>query len=97
MKTLDEIKAILRKEFSRLKRDYRVSELFVFGSFARGEATENSDIDVLVAFEETPDLWTFINLKNHLAELLGAPVDLVEKKSLKPRLSSKILDEAMPI
>ncbi|MBC7321195.1 nucleotidyltransferase family protein [bacterium] len=69
----------------------------IFGSYVRGEQREESDIDILVEFEEGAKigLLKFINLENYLSELLGAKIDLVEKLSLKPRLSKHILKEVV--
>lgn len=67
--------------------------LGVFGSRARGAARANSDLDVLVSFApgRTPGLLKFVNLQNHLSDLLGIEVDLVMKQALKPRLGRHIL------
>jgi predicted nucleotidyltransferase len=67
----------------------------VFGSYVRGEADKNSDIDVLVEFSEPIGLFKFIDLEDYLSKLLGAKVDLVTKKALKPRIGSHILEEAV--
>jgi predicted nucleotidyltransferase len=70
-----------------------VRRLGVYGSVARGEAGPDSDVDVLVEFERTPDLFEFSALRDRLAEILGRPVDLATPQGLKPRLRARILDE----
>lgn len=70
-----------------------VRRLGVYGSVARGEAGPESDIDVLVEFETTPDLFEFAALRDRLAEILGRPVDLATPQGLKPRLRARILNE----
>lgn len=70
-----------------------VRRLGVFGSVARGEAGPESDIDVLVEFETTPDLFEFAALRDRLAEILERPVDLATPQGLKPRLRARILNE----
>jgi uncharacterized protein len=95
MKTLDEIKQWLVLNKSALQEDYHVRELGIFGSYVRQEQTENSDIDVLVEFSETPSLLKFVNLENHLSDNLGVKVDLVHKSGLKPRLGERILAEVV--
>ena len=96
-KTLAEMRRALRSELPRLQQQYAVRSLEVFGSFIRGEATENSDLDLLVEFDQTPTLFSFIRLENELSQLLGIKVDLVMKDSLKPLLGARILAEAEAI
>lgn len=70
-----------------------VRRLGVYGSVARGEASPDSDVDVLVEFDHTPDLLEFVALRERLAEMLGCPVDLATPQGLKPRLRDRILHE----
>ena len=93
-KTLEEIRSTLRSVMPRLRQNHRVRSLEIFGSFVRGEATSESDLDVLVEFDVTPTLFSFVRLENELSELLGIKVDLVMKDSLKPVLGARILAEA---
>ena len=81
-----------------LSRRYRVKSLGVFGSYVRGEADEESDIDLLVDLEdESLTLLQFIALENHLSDLLGVKVDLVEKNALKPAIGRHILEEVQAV
>jgi len=80
-----------------LKLKYKVREIGIFGSFARGEQTQKSDIDILVDFEETPDLLWFINMEEYLGEILGAKVDLVRKPVIRKELRDVILNEVKMI
>ena len=79
-----------------LCRRYQVVELSVFGSVARGEAREASDVDLLVTFERDArvTLFTLAELQSDLAALLQRPVDLVPKDGLKPAIRGEILSEA---
>jgi predicted nucleotidyltransferase len=79
-----------------LCRRYGVRELSLFGSMAKGEATENSDIDLLVDFipETFPDLFTIAGMQRELTELLGRKVDLVTKGGLKPLIRDAVLASA---
>lgn len=69
----------------------------LFGSFARGEATSSSDVDLLVEFEPTRSLMDHAALVLDLEELLARRVDLVSVKALKPALRGVILREAVPL
>ena len=63
----------------------------------RGEEKRASDLDVLVEFEVTPSFFRFIELEDHLSQLLGVKVDLVMKRALKPGIGQYILAEAVPV
>ena len=82
-----------------LCRQYRVRELSVFGSAARGEMRPDSDIDLLVEFlpEAEIDLVDHAGLMLDLSRLLGRKVDLVSKNGLKPLIRASVLDEARPL
>ena len=82
-----------------LCRRYRVRELSVFGSAARGEMRPDSDIDLLVEFlpEAEIDLVDHAGLMLDLSRLLGRKVDLVSKNGLKPLIRASVLDEARPL
>ncbi|HEY9646640.1 MAG TPA: nucleotidyltransferase family protein [Chroococcidiopsis sp.] len=95
MKTLEDIKEWLVQHKALLQERYQINELGVFGSYARQEQTETSDVDVLVEFSETPSLLKFISLENYLSDNLGVKVDLVHKTGLKPRLGERILAEVI--
>ncbi len=70
-----------------------VRRLGVYGSVARSEARQDSDVDVLVEFDQTPDLFELAALRERLAEILERPVDLATPQGLKPRLRDRILHE----
>lgn len=85
----EKIKAIK----SEIEEEYNIEELGLFGSYIRGEETENSDIDILIKFksEERFGLVAYCELKNLLSEKLGKKIDSVMKDYLKPHLSKYIL------
>lgn len=88
-----ELRPILRQEFSRLQERYDIDSLGVFGSYVRGEAGPESDLDVLVRFRRCPGLFRFIELENDLSDLLGVRVDLVMADALRPNISRRVLAE----
>ena len=83
-------------QLTALCRRYRVRELSVFGSAARGELRPDSDIDLLVEFlpDAEIDLVDYAGFMLDLANLLGRKVDLVSKKGLKPIIRASVLKEA---
>jgi predicted nucleotidyltransferase len=74
-------------------RENDVSMLGVFGSVAKGEATEQSDIDLLVRFSERKGLLALIRLERILSEALGRKVDLLTESSISPYIRDNILND----
>ncbi len=89
----------IEKKLSLHKRQlcsqFNVSQIGVFGSYARGEQRKGSDIDILVEFSNAPGLLGFIRLENRLEEILGGKVDLVRKKAIRPEFRQAILSEVV--
>ncbi len=85
MKNINEIKEILQKNKVDLMMRYNLKSLALFGSFARDEATEKSDIDILVEFDKPIGL-DFVLLADELEEILGVKVDLVTPNAIKPKM-----------
>ena len=83
----------LRKKILPVLQRYDVVKASVFGSFARGEVQEGSDIDILVEFKGEKSLLDLAGLKIELEELLGRRVDVLTYNSLHPLLKDKILNE----
>jgi len=79
-----------------LCKRYRVVELALFGSAARGELRADSDVDLLVTFEDGArvTLITLVDLQEELSALIRRPVDLVPKGGLKPALRAEVLAQA---
>lgn len=85
MKKLSEIKSLLQVYQPVLKEKYHIKRLGIFGSFARDEADDNSDVDILVEFEKPIGL-DFVLLGDELEDILGVRVDIVTPNSLKPKM-----------
>ena len=94
---LSAIQEILRQYKPQLSERYKVKTLGVFGSYVRKEQSEDSDLDLLVDFDEPPGLLKFIELENFLSDLLHVKVDLVMKSSLKPRIGERIMNEIVAV
>ena len=82
-----------------LSEKYGVVELWVFGSYARGGQKSQSDVDILIEFTEAANvtLIDFIGIENYLNDILGLKVDLVEKSTLKAKISACVLQEVVPV
>lgn len=76
-------------------RQFGAESVALFGSFARGEAGQDSDIDLLIDFNSPPTFEAYMNLKFYLEDLLGRAVDLVPRKTLKPRILPQVEREAI--
>jgi len=87
----------IKKRILPIIKRYGVKRLGIFGSAARGEMKEGSDIDVLVEISKDLSLLDFIGLKQELEEALTIKVDLVEYDMLKPLLRERILEEQVVI
>ena len=96
MRTLNEVKDILKEHKEELRRNYKIKEIGVFGSFARGEQKDRSDIDLLVDFSE-PVGWEFIDLIEYLERILDMKVDLTTPLALKRQIRDSILEELVPV
>jgi predicted nucleotidyltransferase len=99
VKTLEEIKEILKEHKEEVSRKYKVSEIGIFGSFVRGEQKKRSDLDILVEFDEEniPSLLKLIEMERYLQKLLRKKVDLVMKSGIRPELKDIILKEVVYI
>jgi predicted nucleotidyltransferase len=86
--------SILKEKQSEIASRFSVRRIGVFGSFARGTARPESDVDILVELKE-PTFDNYMDLKFYLEELLDHPVDLVTHDAIKPRLKPIIEQEVM--
>ena len=96
-KNLNQILLIIRALMPTLKQEFNVRTLEIFGSYIKKDQKPNSDLDLLVIFSKTPTLIKFIELENFLSDRIGIKVDLVMKDSVRPRLRSSILNNAIPV
>lgn len=91
MMTIEEIQKKINLHKNELIIKYKIKSIGIFGSFSRNEASEISDIDILVDFDEPIGL-DFVTLANELEDLLGRKVDLVSANAVKPEMK-KYVDE----
>lgn len=86
----------MKPQILAIAAEHGVGNVRVFGSVARGEADETSDVDFLVTVEK-PMGWDFYSIEPRLEELIGCEVDVITDKSIHPRLRERILSEATPL
>ena len=95
---IDDIIATLRQHLPELRERYGVTYLGLFGSWVRGEQSRGSDLDVLVELDDRGlTLFDFLDLEEHLSQLLDVKVDLVERGTLKPHIGRYIAEEVQPV
>ena len=97
MKTLDEIKQIIRENLNVLEAKYGVAVVGIFGSYVRGEQAQKSDIDLLAEILRPISLLELVGAEIYLSEVLGEKVDLVPKRNVREELRDSILKEAVNI
>jgi len=97
MKTRDQILMFLAQNKTLFREKYHIIRIGLFGSYARDEQNVNSDIDLLVEFEDdTQDLYDLkLQLKDFFLKSLGIEIDICREKYIKPRIKKQILKEAV--
>ena len=86
-----------REEILRIAASHGASNVRIFGSVARGEADDLSDVDFLVEMENGRTLLDMGGLLVDLQDLLGRKVDIATERGLKPRIRERVLNEAVPV
>jgi predicted nucleotidyltransferase len=96
MDDLNQIMSYLQTNKDRLKREYHLTKIGIFGSVARNDHNLNSDIDLIVEFEEnTPDLYSIKqNLRTEIRNKFKRPVDICREKYLNPFFKKRVISEA---
>jgi uncharacterized protein len=93
----DQVLAELRRHRQEIEQRFAIKHLSVFGSAARDELRDDSDIDVLVEFKGKATFDGYMDLKFYLETLLGRNVDLVTQDAVKPRMRPMIEQEAIQV
>lgn len=86
-----------RDQILQIAAKYGARNVQVFGSIVRGEATAESDLDLLVELDRDRSLLDLIAIKQDLEDILGCPVDVVTKAALSPYIREQILKEAVTL
>ena len=93
MLTLDEIS----NAAAAIAPQYEINQVYLFGSYARGDATEESDVDIRVVGGNTPTLFELGGLYEDFIEALDRPVDMVLTKNMKVEFYDQIKDDEVQI
>ncbi len=97
MTTKDQILTFISENKKMLQEKFHITRIGLFGSYARGEQKDSSDIDLLVEFEEnTQDLYDLkLQLKEFFRNRFGIETDICREKYIKPRIKKTILKETV--
>ncbi len=92
----NDIIGILKEQKKYLVERFGVDEVAIFGSYARGDQREDSDIDILIAFKEGYKTFeNYMDLKFYLEEIFGKKIDLIIKSAINPRIKPFVITEAI--
>jgi uncharacterized protein len=86
----EELIILLKECKKEISTKYGIVSLSLFGSRAQGDDRSDSDVDLLVEFETTPDLFRFIEMEETISSRIGFPVDLVRESVLRPELKESV-------
>jgi len=88
---------VTAEQLWEVARRHGVIRMRVFGSWARGEAGPDSDLDLLIKLEPGRTLWDCVALKRDLERVVGGPVDVNTEGGLSPYIRDNVLAEALPL
>ena len=95
--TRDELLDLLRQHKPILAQNFGVTGLALFGSFARGDAVDGSDVEILVRFDGPATSRSFFGVQFYIEDLTGRRVDLVTEKALRPRFRPYVERESVNV
>jgi uncharacterized protein len=97
MKTRDQIISFIAKNKDLFRNKFHITKIGIFGSFARGEQNKESDLDLIVEFEDnTQNLYDLkLDIKEFFRSELGIEIDICREKYIKPRIKKEILKETV--
>ena len=86
-----------RPEILEIAQRYGARDIRIFGSVARGDQTETSDLDLIVRFDTGRTLFDQGGLLMELQDLLGVKVDIISERGMRPRFREQVMKEAVPL
>jgi len=97
MKTLDEIRSMLKENRSVLAEEYGIAVVGIFGSYVRDEQTPESDLDLLAEILRPISLLELVGAELYLSDVLGVKVDLIPRRNLREELREAVFKEAVSV
>ncbi len=97
MITLEQLRSQYKPQILEIARKYGITDIRIYGSVARGEATENSDIDFLVRREKDSDAWGIGGFYYDVERLLGCKVDIATDGGISKYIRDIVINEAKPL
>ena len=94
---IKEIQETIAREKDEIRRSYKAEIKGIFGSYARGDFGADSDLDLLVDFDDGASLLDLVGLGQYLEDVLGCKVDVVSRRSLREELRASVLSEMIHI
>ena len=94
---VNQIRLLMLERKDEIKEKFKAEVIGIFGSYARSEEKEGSDIDVLVRFGEGASLFDLVGLGYYLEDIFGVPVDVVSERALHPMMKDDVLRELVPV
>jgi len=94
--TTEELRARLAAALPVLRAEHPIRSIGVFGSWARGEQTPDSDVDLLIEFDAPVGLFEFFEVQGKLEDLLGVPVDMTTPGGLEPQIVEGVMRDLLP-
>lgn len=94
---VNQIRLLILERKDEIKEKFKAEVIGIFGSYARSEEKEGSDIDVLVRFGEGASLFDLVGLGYYLEDIFGVPVDVVSERALHPMMKDDVLRELVPV
>ena len=93
LQMIDDIEKTIAKEKDHVRRNYKAEIKGIFGSYARGEFGADSDLDLLVDFDDGASLFDLVGLGQYLEGVLGCKVDVVSRRSLREEFRASVLND----
>lgn len=93
----EELLKLLREHKSTLSRRFGITELALYGSFARDSAADHSDVDILVRFSRPPNWRQYFDAHAYLEETLGRPVDMAMPREIRAEIRPYVEREAVNV
>ncbi len=93
----DEIVNVLRELGDQIEREFNVQIEGIFGSYARGEERDGSDLDVLVNYNDNATLYDLVGLGDFLEDMLHCKVDVVSRRALRNEIKDGVLMDLIPV